>query len=171
MARLKYAEQAVLVLSYLFLANIEDTIPKIAGAGTSVESGTLQGPNGHLNGVPQITQGADEISAFLARLFRTARLAESLARDAECRRTQVPIFPRSPAGIRGMTLKVLPRSPGATARKNAIVVYRPQDVGSSAKVPFTPPITGVPEQSGYVTDSLGSIWVPRAPAHHFASFP
>jgi homoserine O-acetyltransferase len=46
---------------------IEDTIQKIAGAGTSVESGTLQGPNGHLNGVAQITQGADKISAFLAR--------------------------------------------------------------------------------------------------------
>ena len=46
---------------------IEDPIQKIAGAGTSVESGTLPGPNGHLNGVAQITQGADKISAFLAR--------------------------------------------------------------------------------------------------------
>ena len=45
---------------------VEDTIQKIAAAGTSVESGTLTGPNGHLNGIAQIEQGADKISAFLA---------------------------------------------------------------------------------------------------------
>jgi hypothetical protein len=45
---------------------VEDTIQKIAAAGTSVESGTLTGPNGHLNGIAQIGQGADKISAFLA---------------------------------------------------------------------------------------------------------
>ena len=46
---------------------VEDTIQKIAGAGTSVESGTLPGPNGHLNGIAQIALGADKISAFLAQ--------------------------------------------------------------------------------------------------------
>ena len=46
---------------------VEDTIQKIAGAGTSVESGTLPGPNGHLNGIAQIALGADKISAFLAK--------------------------------------------------------------------------------------------------------
>ncbi len=44
---------------------VEDTIQKIAGAGTTVESGTLTGPNGHLNGIAQIGQGAEKISAFL----------------------------------------------------------------------------------------------------------
>ena len=47
-------------------AIVEDTIQKIAGAGTSVESGTLTGPNGHLNGIAQIGQGANKIGAFLA---------------------------------------------------------------------------------------------------------
>jgi homoserine O-acetyltransferase/O-succinyltransferase len=46
---------------------VEDTIQNIAAAGTSVESGTLPGPNGHLNGIAQIALGADKISAFLAR--------------------------------------------------------------------------------------------------------
>ena len=46
---------------------VEDTIQKIAGAGTSVESGTLPGPNGHLNGIAQIGLAADKISAFLAK--------------------------------------------------------------------------------------------------------
>jgi hypothetical protein len=45
---------------------VEDTIKNIAAAGTSVESGTLTGPNGHLNGIAQIGQGADKITAFLA---------------------------------------------------------------------------------------------------------
>jgi homoserine O-acetyltransferase/O-succinyltransferase len=45
---------------------VEDTIQKIAGAGTSLESGTLTGPNGHLNGIAQIGQGANKIGAFLA---------------------------------------------------------------------------------------------------------
>ena len=45
---------------------MEDKIKNIAAAGTSVESGTLTGPNGHLNGIAQIGQGADKITAFLA---------------------------------------------------------------------------------------------------------
>jgi homoserine O-acetyltransferase/O-succinyltransferase len=46
---------------------VEDTIQKISAAGTSVERGTLTGPNGHLNGIAQIGQGAERISAFLAQ--------------------------------------------------------------------------------------------------------
>jgi homoserine O-acetyltransferase/O-succinyltransferase len=46
---------------------IQETIQKIAAAGTPVESGTLAGPNGHLNGLTQIGQGAEKITAFLAR--------------------------------------------------------------------------------------------------------
>ncbi len=46
---------------------VEDTIQKIAAAGTVVESGTLPGPNGHNNGIAQIGLGADKISAFLAQ--------------------------------------------------------------------------------------------------------
>jgi homoserine O-acetyltransferase len=46
---------------------VQETIQKIAGAGASVESATLIGPNGHLNALTQIGQGADKITAFLAR--------------------------------------------------------------------------------------------------------
>jgi hypothetical protein len=48
---------------------VEDTIKNIAATGTSVESGTLTGPNGHLNGIAQIGQGANKIGAFLAEYF------------------------------------------------------------------------------------------------------
>ncbi len=46
---------------------VEDTIQNIAAAGTPVQSATLPGPNGHLNGVAQIGLAADKISAFLAQ--------------------------------------------------------------------------------------------------------
>jgi homoserine O-acetyltransferase len=46
---------------------VQETIQKIAGAGASIESATLVGPNGHLNALTQIEQGADKIKAFLAR--------------------------------------------------------------------------------------------------------
>jgi homoserine O-acetyltransferase/O-succinyltransferase len=46
---------------------VEDTIQKIAAVGTPVESGTLPGPNGHLNGIAQIGLGVDKIRAFLAQ--------------------------------------------------------------------------------------------------------
>jgi homoserine O-acetyltransferase/O-succinyltransferase len=46
---------------------VEDSIQKIAAGGTSVESGTLPGPNGHLNGIAQIGLGADKITTFLAQ--------------------------------------------------------------------------------------------------------
>jgi hypothetical protein len=46
---------------------VEDSIQKIAAAGTPVESGTLPGPNGHLNGIAQIGLGADKITTFLAQ--------------------------------------------------------------------------------------------------------
>jgi homoserine O-acetyltransferase len=46
---------------------VQETIQKIAAAGTPVESGTLPGPNGHLNGVVAIGQAAEKISAFLSR--------------------------------------------------------------------------------------------------------
>ncbi len=42
---------------------VEEAAKKMSGA----ETGTITGPNGHLNGVLAITQAADRISAFLAR--------------------------------------------------------------------------------------------------------
>jgi len=45
---------------------VQEMIQKIAAAGTSVQSGTLVGPNGYLNGLAQIGQGANKITAFLA---------------------------------------------------------------------------------------------------------
>jgi homoserine O-acetyltransferase len=42
---------------------VEEAAKKMSGA----ETGTIAGPNGHLNGVLAITQAADRISAFLAR--------------------------------------------------------------------------------------------------------
>jgi homoserine O-acetyltransferase/O-succinyltransferase len=47
--------------------SIQETIQKIASAGGSVESGTLSGPNGHLNAITQIGQAADKITAFLTK--------------------------------------------------------------------------------------------------------
>jgi homoserine O-acetyltransferase len=46
---------------------VQETIQKITAAGTPVESGTLPGPNGHLNGVIAISQAADKIATFLSR--------------------------------------------------------------------------------------------------------
>jgi homoserine O-acetyltransferase len=44
---------------------IQETIDKIAAAGTPVESRSLTGPYGHLNGVLTIGQAADKITGFL----------------------------------------------------------------------------------------------------------
>jgi len=46
---------------------VQEMIAKIAAAGGSVESGTLVGPNGHLNAFTAIGPEADKIAAFLAR--------------------------------------------------------------------------------------------------------
>jgi homoserine O-acetyltransferase len=46
---------------------VQETIQRIAAAGTPIDSGTLVGPNGHLNAFTQITQRAGEITAFLAK--------------------------------------------------------------------------------------------------------
>jgi homoserine O-acetyltransferase len=46
---------------------VEETIAKLAAAGTAVEQRALLGPNGHLNGVLAIGQAADRIGAFLSR--------------------------------------------------------------------------------------------------------
>ena len=46
---------------------VQEAIQRIAAAGTSVESATLVGPNGHINAFTQITQRAGEITAFLAK--------------------------------------------------------------------------------------------------------
>jgi homoserine O-acetyltransferase len=46
---------------------VQETIQKIASAGTPVENGVLTGPNGHLNGVVAISQSADRIATFLSR--------------------------------------------------------------------------------------------------------
>jgi homoserine O-acetyltransferase len=42
---------------------VEEAAKRISGA----ETGTITGPNGHLNGVLAIGQAADKISTFLAR--------------------------------------------------------------------------------------------------------
>jgi homoserine O-acetyltransferase/O-succinyltransferase len=46
---------------------VQETIQRIAAAGTPVDSGTLVGPNGHINAFTQITQRSGEITAFLAK--------------------------------------------------------------------------------------------------------
>jgi homoserine O-acetyltransferase/O-succinyltransferase len=46
---------------------VRETLQKIAEAGGSVQSGTLVGPNGHLDAFTEIGQGADKIAAFLAK--------------------------------------------------------------------------------------------------------
>ncbi|HLX16466.1 MAG TPA: homoserine O-acetyltransferase [Bradyrhizobium sp.] len=46
---------------------VEETAKAIASNGTPVETAKLIGPNGHLNGLTQITQAKDKISAFLDR--------------------------------------------------------------------------------------------------------
>ena len=48
-------------------SSVQETIQKIAGAGGSVESATLAGPNGHLNAITQIGKEAKKIEGFLAR--------------------------------------------------------------------------------------------------------
>lgn len=46
---------------------VRETLQKIAEAGGSVESGTLVGPNGHLDAFTAIGQGAEKIAAFLTK--------------------------------------------------------------------------------------------------------
>ncbi len=46
---------------------VRETLQKIAESGGSVESGTLVGPNGHLDAFTAIGQGAEKITAFLAK--------------------------------------------------------------------------------------------------------
>lgn len=46
---------------------VQETIKRIAAAGTSIEGGTLVGPNGHLNAFTQIDQQADRITEFLSK--------------------------------------------------------------------------------------------------------
>jgi homoserine O-acetyltransferase len=46
---------------------VRETLEKITAAGGSVEGGALVGPNGHLNAFTAIGQGADKITAFLAK--------------------------------------------------------------------------------------------------------
>jgi homoserine O-acetyltransferase/O-succinyltransferase len=46
---------------------VREMVQKITEAGGSAESGTLIGPNGHLDAFTAIGQGADKIAAFLAR--------------------------------------------------------------------------------------------------------
>jgi homoserine O-acetyltransferase/O-succinyltransferase len=46
---------------------VQETIRRIAAAGAPVESGTLTGPNGHLNALTQIAQRADQITEFLSK--------------------------------------------------------------------------------------------------------
>ena len=48
-------------------SSVQETIQKIAGAGGSVESATLAGPNGHLNAITAIGQAANKITAFLGK--------------------------------------------------------------------------------------------------------
>jgi homoserine O-acetyltransferase/O-succinyltransferase len=46
---------------------VRETLEKIAAAGGSAEGATLVGPNGHLNAFTAIGQGAEKITAFLAK--------------------------------------------------------------------------------------------------------
>jgi homoserine O-acetyltransferase len=46
---------------------VRETLEKISAAGGSAEAGALVGPNGHLNAFTAIGQGADKITAFLAK--------------------------------------------------------------------------------------------------------
>jgi homoserine O-acetyltransferase len=46
---------------------VRETIERIGAAGTAVESGTVIGPNGHLNGLFQIGQRAEQIATFLGK--------------------------------------------------------------------------------------------------------
>ena len=46
---------------------VRETLEKITAAGGSAEGGALVGPNGHLNALTAIGQGAEKITAFLAR--------------------------------------------------------------------------------------------------------
>jgi len=47
--------------------NVEGGAKAIAAGGTPVETATLPGPNGHLNGVFAVGQQAERIKAFLAK--------------------------------------------------------------------------------------------------------
>lgn len=49
--------------------SIDRTAKAIAGAGTLVERATIEGPNGHLNGVLHIAKAGPAITAFLERKF------------------------------------------------------------------------------------------------------
>jgi homoserine O-acetyltransferase len=44
---------------------VEETIQRIAAAGTPVKSGALIGPDGHINAFTRIKQNADQIASFL----------------------------------------------------------------------------------------------------------
>ena len=46
---------------------VERTAAAIRAAGTPVETRTIEGPNGHLNGVLNIAPAGPAIAAFLAR--------------------------------------------------------------------------------------------------------
>jgi homoserine O-acetyltransferase len=46
---------------------VRETLEKIAAAGGSAEGATLVGPTGHLNAFTAIGQGAEKITAFLAK--------------------------------------------------------------------------------------------------------
>jgi hypothetical protein len=46
---------------------VQETAKKIAAAGNVVETGTVAGPMGHLNGVVARGQASDKIKAFLAQ--------------------------------------------------------------------------------------------------------
>lgn len=48
-------------------AKVEATAEAIRAGGAKVETATLEGPNGHLNGVLGIAQAGDKIAEFLAR--------------------------------------------------------------------------------------------------------
>jgi hypothetical protein len=46
---------------------VQETMQRIAAAGTPVDSGTLVVANGHLNAFTQISQRTGQITAFLAK--------------------------------------------------------------------------------------------------------
>lgn len=50
-----------------YAPHVEETAKKIAANGVKVETGQLNGPNGHLNGVVAVNQQADKIRAFLGQ--------------------------------------------------------------------------------------------------------
>jgi homoserine O-acetyltransferase len=46
---------------------VEAAVKQLVAAGSSVETGQLVGPYGHLNGVLAISQAGDKIRAFVER--------------------------------------------------------------------------------------------------------